>query len=368
MEDEKVEVIREESDSYPCPGCGAEMHYNPADKNMKCEFCGTTDEINFEENPNIKEYSMDKAQEEADTDWGKKLRVLHCESCGAETNIEAEAKAVACPFCGSSHIIKENEKSTRIKPESLIPFTIDKKKAREGFKEWLKGKWLAPNSLKREAKSDKLQGVYIPYWTYDSNTSSNYVAKRGTYYYVTKTVTNDKGETSTERVRKTRWTTVTGNLSKYYDDIMVPGSKNHLGGLLDRADNYNLNSLVKYSPKFLSGFMAERYNMDLKEGWKEGKKIMDSMIKEDIRRKVGGDEFRLVNKDTIFGDVVYKHFLVPVWISNYSYKGKNYQYVVNGQNGRLEGHYPKSPVKIALLVLLGALIAGGIYYYSKYNS
>ena len=37
---------------------------------------------------------------------------------------------------------------------------------------WMKYRWLAPNDLKQLYQSEKLQAVYVPYWTYDANTFS----------------------------------------------------------------------------------------------------------------------------------------------------------------------------------------------------
>ena len=52
----------------------------------------------------------------------------------------------------------------------------------------------------------------------------------------------------------------------------------------------------------------------------------------------------------------FKHILVPVWLLSYLYSRQMYQVVVNGYDGRMAGQYPKSPWKIALLVLLAIIV------------
>lgn len=357
--------LKEESDIYPCSSCGANMHYNPKTEGMYCEFCSSSEEIEKVVFEKVKEYRLDQYKEDEKQNLQEE-RIIHCDNCGAETSVCSDTKAVYCPFCGSSHIIKENQKSGRIMPETIIPFKLDKNSAKENFNKWIKKKWLAPRKLKVEAESEKLQGVYIPYWTYDSDTSTDYVAERGTHYYVSRTVTRN-GKKTTERERRTRWKTVRGHLDKYYDDIMVPASNKHQSDLLDRIDNFNLANLIKYNPKFLSGFMAERYSVNLQDGWIEGQERIDKIMYSDIRREVGGDEFRLTSKNTIHKDVLYKHFLVPLWISNYMYRGKLFQYVINGENGKVEGYYPKSYFKIAGLVILALGIGYLAYKYISQN-
>ena len=47
---------------------------------------------------------------------------------------------------------------------------------------------------------------------------------------------------------------------------------------------------------------------------------------------------------------------MPVWLLTYNFGAKSFQVVVNGVTGRMAGEYPKSPWKIALLVLAAIII------------
>ena len=362
QEEPKIENDKkiEKTENTICPSCGATMHYNPTSQKLHCEFCGSEKDIENEVLEKAKEYDLTDQELEKDTDWGYEHRVMSCKNCGAETNIGKDSISKFCPFCGSPNVVKEDEKETRIKPETVIPFKVDKNACVNSFKTWLAGKWLAPNDLKRLALSDKLQGVYLPYWTFDSDTESHYVAQRGDYYYTTHR--DSKG--NVHRTRHTRWKRVSGDYSKFFDDVMIPASKNHRADFLNKIASYDLNALVPYKADYLLGFLAERYTTDLKEAWIYSQGKIDNMIVQGIRNQVGGDEFRLEQKETSHSQVMFKHFLVPLWISNYSYKGKNYQYVINGQNGSVEGDYPLSPWKVGLLVILGIVV---LYFFAKYS-
>ena len=44
--------------------------------------------------------------------------------------------------------------------------------------------------------------------------------------------------------------------------------------------------------------------------------------------------------------------LLPVWLLNYQYGAKTFRTVVNGFTGSIAGKYPKSWIKIGLLVIV----------------
>jgi len=50
-----------------------------------------------------------------------------------------------------------------------------------------------------------------------------------------------------------------------------------------------------------------------------------------------------------------------VYATAYNFKGKTYSVLINGQNGKIAGQYPKSPLKIALIIIIIAGIIGGIF-------
>ena len=68
--------------------------------------------------------------------------------------------------------------------------------------------------------------------------------------------------------------------------------------------------------------------------------------------KVPGDTQKDLRVDADFSGQTFKHILVPVWLLAYTYGSQNFQVVINGYTGSIAGRYPKSALKIALLVLL----------------
>jgi len=227
--------------------------------------------------------------------------------------------------------------------------------------DWLGSLWFAPNGLNEYArKGRKMNGIYVPYWTFDANTKSRYQGARGTHYYETRTVTRD-GKRRQVRVRKTRWRNVSGRVSRFFDDILVLASKSLPKKYTDGLEPWDLSALEPYKPEYLAGFRAEGYQVELAVGYTEARAYMDRMIRRDVKYDIGGDDQRVRNVDTDISDVTFKHILLPVWLAAYQYRGQTYRFVVNGRTGRVQGERPYSAWKIGFAVLIGlilALIAG----------
>ena len=355
--------------TFPCTGCGAKLSFSPGTKELACEYCGTANPIP-EGGENVEELDFDtylKALE------GKmeveEVEEVRCDKCGAEQSMAGHLFAGHCTFCGAA-IVSKSYASRRIKPKSLVPFQVTRDRAAEAFRRWVRGLWLAPGDLKRYAQKDAgLAGVYLPYWTYDCETASDYAGERGDDYWTTETYTTQdaqgKSVTQTRQVKHTRWTPAAGHVEKFHDDVLVMASKSlppHIAGSVMRFD---LKGLVPYQPQFVSGFQAEAYQVTLREGFPVAKQSIDEAVRALIRRDIGGDQQRIHSVSTRYSGVKFKHVLLPVWISAYRYRDKAYRFLINGQTGEVSGESPKSWWKIAaialgvLVLLILVLVSGG---------
>src|SRR5207244_2751128 len=145
-----------------------------------------------------------------------------------ETTMPPNVTSGICPFCGTS-LVFEGKSSHLIRPEGLLPFKTTQKQAFESFRHWIDSLWFAPSDLKQYARAEgKLAGMYIPCWTYDSNTTSSYTGARGKNYTETETYTtteNGQEVTRTREVQNTDWTDVRGAVSNRFNDVVVVASK-----------------------------------------------------------------------------------------------------------------------------------------------
>ncbi len=359
-----TENINKETSQFPCSSCGAATLFDPESGAMKCDYCGTITEIDNLDDEILEHSFMDAAEHEPKEKWQGETKMVQCENCGGQTILEDSAVADKCQFCGSPHVVSMSE-FRGIKPESLIPFKISRKKVQELFKKWISRKPFAPRALKKEYKGGLINGIYVPYWTYDTDTFSAYTAEAGTYYYVTEHYTvmvNGKPQRQTRQVRKIRWRWVSGTYPRFFDDILVNASNRENADMISRIEPFRTEGLVNYQPGFLSGFAAERYAIDLKQGWQLAKDKATDILRMEITRQINADEVRNLRLKTNYSGVRYRHTLFPVWISSYRYRNKTFRYTVNGQTGRFHGKAPVSVLKVILAVVITLLVIAAAVY------
>jgi LSD1 subclass zinc finger protein len=337
-----------------CTGCGAILEFKPGTKNLHCSYCGAENIIQ-PSTEKIKEINYeDFIKNQFEKEEKVEVVSVRCSACGANLNLEPNISSDQCPYCASNIVVKSGSTSKVIKPKSLIPFAVNKNKAAQSFKTWIHKLWFAPSDLKKRAVNNKITGIYVPYWTYDANTQSDYTGQRGTYYYETQhytTTENGKTVTKTRQVRRTRWTSVAGQVWVNFDDILVIASKSLPGKYTTKLEPWNLNELVPYNDKYLSGFRGESYQVNVVNGLVIAKDIMEPEIRREIHRDIGGDDQRISSMNTSYSNVTFKHILLPIWISSYKYRKKVYRFLINGQTGEVQGERPYSALKITLLVL-----------------
>lgn len=353
-----------------CKDCGAFLKFAPGTHSLTCEFCGALNEIK-KSTEKVEEIDFTKfISEKFAAEEKQNVVTVKCTDCGASTSLKPNVTSDMCPFCGTSLVVTSGSTSTILKPKSLLPFVITQKQGFELFRGWIKKLWFAPSALKKYVNStDKFNGMYIPYWTYDSNTSSSYSGARGTYYYVTEhytTTENGKTVHKTRQVRKIRWTSVSGHVSNNFDDVLVLASKSLPLKYTEKLEPWDLKNLVPYDDKFLSGFRTESYQVDVKEGFETAKVKMDVIIREAVKRDIGGDEQRIYSVTTNYSDTTFKHVLLPLWISSYRYKNKVYRFLVNARTGEVQGERPWSAWKIIFFSLACVAIVAGVVILISY--
>jgi len=345
------------------------MSFDAGDQGMVCPFCEHKLTIAADEGGrSIVEHDLEKGLTGAveQLGLGTKVRSSKCKECAATVTFPENMTATSCDFCGSSQVMDQEENRKLIRPESVLPFKVDRKAASARFKGWLKGLWFRPSDLKARAQVTQINGVYVPYWTFDSIVDSDWTAEAGYYYYVTEEYTeeDDQGNqvTKTREVRRTRWEPAWGGRSDAYDDLLVAASKGLPEDLVRRIRSFDTGALKPYDPAFLAGWKAEEYSIPLNEAWAQAVVEMESSQRSRCASDVPGDTHRGLNVTNRFSDETFKHVLLPIWISAYRYGGKVFRFLVNGQTGEVVGKAPYSWMKISLFIA-GLIGGAGLAYW-----
>ncbi|HRO11298.1 primosomal protein N' (replication factor Y) - superfamily II helicase, partial [Amaricoccus sp.] len=340
---------------FPCPSCGSDLRFDPDTDGLKCPHCGHQEPVPAPRRP-IPELDL-RAVEQGTLPPAEmqEARFARCPNCGAEVELGRDAHARECPFCATP-IVTDTGPQRQIKPQAQLPFLLSEAKARAAMNHWLGRLWFAPNDLKQYARAERaMQGIYVPYWTYDAETRTQYSGQRGTVYYESRPVTvtvNGRRQTQMQQVARIRWQPVRGRVARDFDDVLVLGAKSLPKRFTDALAPWDLSVLSPYEPKFLAGFRAEGYTVPVEAGYEEARAIMNAVIERDVRADIGGDQQRIGDLRTEVGALTFKHVLLPVWLAAYRYRGRSFRFVVNGRTGTVEGERPWSTVKIAIAVAI----------------
>ncbi|MFO0839006.1 MAG: hypothetical protein U1D55_10815 [Phycisphaerae bacterium] len=348
---------------FPCAQCGAKLDFQPGTQVLKCPYCAHENPIASDDGA-VEEHDYEAELrdllEQADV---REHTLLRCDACAAQVEPPPNVTSLPCPFCGSNLVASPPRR--QIKPHAVLPFAIDRARADELFRTWIRSLWFAPNKLRRYAREEqRLQGVYTPYWTFDCRALSRYTGQRGDDYWVTQTYTtmvNGRPQAQTRQVRRTRWTPVGGQVQNTFDDILVIAGESLPLKYAERLEPWDLDKLAPYRDEYLSGFGAQSYSVELPAGFSTAKEKMKPDIEATIRGDIGGDHQQIDSVQSRYMDISFKHLLLPVWISAYGYRGRVFRFLINARTGEVQGERPYSAAKIAglvglILVGLGAAI------------
>lgn len=344
---------------FPCGQCGGKIVFQPGTATLTCPYCGHANAIP-QSAQDIEELDLESVL--AGLAAGEETierQTVHCSECNGETTLPPNVTAAPCAYCGSD-IVATAKSQKLIKPKALLPFRITREQARAAFRGWVAGLWFAPNRLKRFARMDtRLSGLYVPYWTYDANTTSWYTGQRGDYYYRTETYTDSNGSTRTRQVREVRWTPTSGVVWVRFDDLSVLASDSLPKAIANKLEPWDLENLEPYQDEYLSGFQAESYHIGLADGFEIAKGVMDGPIRASVRADMGGNEQRIHTLRTQYADLTFKHILLPIWLNSYRYGDRVFRFLVNARTGEVQGERPWSVWKIvaAALAVAAAIVA-----------
>ena len=338
------------------------MAWDPGQGQLKCTACGNLQSVE-PSTASTGEHSFDEALAHRQQITPAALEVK-CDGCGAVFTFEPPQVAGTCPFCAARIVTQPKAASPMVAPNALLPFKIPLDGSRNLVRGWIGSLWFAPNALRQMALVDALQGVYLPFWSYSASTSTRYVGERGDRYTEMVTTTNAQGQRVQQPVVRVRWSGAQGDVEGPFRDVLVVATK-VVDARVTALEPWDLESLTAYEPAYLSGFQAQRYQVELPEGFELAKAQVKPTIEGWIRRDIGGDEQRIHRMDTRYRDVAFRHLLLPVWIGAYRFHHRVFQIAVNARTGEVQGDRPYSSIKITLLVVVILVVMVAIAQMSK---
>lgn len=353
------------SQKLACPSCGGETQWNPAKQALVCPFCGATSpvqtQVAADGRQTVEEHDLAAALRGIPDErrgWQAEKITVRCQTCQAISVFEPARVSQRCDFCGATALVPYAEIKEAFRPESLLPMKLAETQIRDRIRAWYRSRWFAPNKLRDRALTDTVKGIYIPYWTFDARAHANWTADSGYHYYVSESYRDANGKTQTRQVQKTRWVPSAGAVDHFFDDELVPASRGVQEEMLRGVEPFPTRNLVPYDPSFLSGWVVERYQIDLLAAARRSREQMEQKLSGLCEAQIPGDTHRNLRVQSQYVQQTFKHILVPIWLLTYDFGARAYQVVINGYTGQIVGRYPKSWIKITLFILMLAAILG----------
>ena len=334
---------------YKCPNCGGNILYSPS-AGFECESCGSVFEKSVldeymehlnaaaggqegeegapQAKPDSENYDWSSGVSGGQVDAGK---LYKCQSCGAEIVGESTTVSSACPYCGSPVVMKEMATGIN-KPDFIIPFKIDKTQAGEALKTLYKGKHFIPKAFRLTNKIKEIQPVYVPFWLFDCD------AKASCTFDATRVAT---WEDKNYRYTKTDHFTALRDGNMSFSKVPVDGSFKMDDAYMDSIEPFDYSGLLDFDPAYLSGYAANKYDMDAKACFPRAQERIKGSIQRELASTViGYTGVTPVSTQIDASNGTYHYALMPVYMVTTKYAGELYTFAVNGQTGKVTGKIP----------------------------
>ena len=356
---EPDETVVDEAINYTCPNCGANIAYDISAGGIACEYCGYVASVRAEnvgKGADEFEFTLQTVSQSMHG-WGVERQVLHCESCGGELSLEPGSITSTCPFCASNQVNITRSLEEELRPRFLVPFKISRDQAGQLAREWLGKGWFRPRELNPNAILGKFNGIYLPFWTFDTTIFARWEAQVGHE----KTVRHYNAQQKRWETRtKIEWRWEDGQVEFDVDDLLISGSNskqvNHQ--YLEEIKPYQMRDLVTYEPDFLAGWQAQAYQTTLTDAWDKAKGIIREQAKDACHQDIPTHHVRNFSMNADFADESWRYILLPVYLATYKFENDPYQLILNGQTGAIAGQKPVTWWKVWLAI--AAFLAPGM--------
>ena len=348
----KFEKMSELKD-FKCPNCGGRLEFDAQTQKLKCPYCdGTFDPEVFNEGDN---YTVSSEKWEDDD-----IVVYTCKSCGGTIMADRDTAASSCPYCGNPVVMTSNV-SGIYKPKKVIPFLLDKKQAKERYKNFLKGKVLLPDAFKNEAVIDEMKGIYVPYWLFGGKANARmwFDATRVRHWNEGEYMCTETGYYKVFRSGSVRFADVPVDASGKIDDLLT-----------ESIEPFDIKEAKEFSENYLAGYYADKYSVSAEESrQKANSRIANSTTSLFASTTRMYDSCAPSSSSISISDGRQDYVMYPVWLLNIKYGSKLYTFAMNGQTGKFVGELPIDRGKlgrIAISVFLGVTAAMTALQYLLY--
>ena len=324
---------------FKCPCCDGAIEFDASQQKMACPFCGSEFDMETLAAYDAELKEMPREDMSWDTEAGSQwqpgeeagLRVYCCQSCGGEIVADETTGATECPFCGNP-VVMTGQFAGNLRPDLVIPFQVDKKAAKAALQKHYKGKVLLPKVFKDQNHIEEIKGLYVPVWLFDTDADAHvrYRATRlrtwsdSQYHY-----------TETSYYSLTR----AGGIA--FESVPVDGSTKMDDAMMESIEPFDVRKGVDFQTAYLAGYLADKYDVDAQTSIQRANaRIRQSTQDAFASTVMGYTTVTPLTTNICLNNGRTRYALLPVWLLNTKWNGKNFSFAVNGQTGKVAGDLP----------------------------
>lgn len=300
------------------------MAFSPDGATLVCDYCTRQNPLGTGSGAeNEKDFIVAMATMKG---HGKPLQeqVFHCNGCGAEFILPPNQISSNCAYCDSPHVVNLEKTNDLIAPNSILPFAFDQKRATRMLIDWVEG-----NNIKPEKKVDLPRGIYLPMWTFDIGGFVDYTGEMFEY---------DEDDFDNRRNRKT--TRVNDKYPVIVNDLALPASRKLSQVFMKLIPAFDLSALKEYDPRYLASWVAEVYDVPMADASLDARSYAFTEVKKQLPYKIKGVKIISTSSANMLVES-FKLALLPVWMTELPFDGREHIVLINGQNGMVESDLPE---------------------------
>jgi len=313
------------ADRFVCPTCGGRMVYSPDGASLVCEYCKRRQTLGVAAPAGNEDFFVAMAN---GSGFRKTLSIktFRCQGCGANFILPPDQLSATCAYCGSAHVIALDRVSELVAPDAILPLAFDPPHAAR-----LLAGWLEAHNIRPDGNLPTPRGLYLPVWAFDLLGNIPWNGRV---------------------LRNKREVPVSGEYPVQVSDIRIPGSHKLAALLVKFVAEYNLSAAPAYDPRYLSGWLAEVYQVAMSDAALDARQAAVEQVQVAIRGEFG-NVLGLNYSSSSISITSFRLILLPVWTASYTTASRTWRVLINGQNGTVHTDAPLQGLKGWLENLIG---------------
>lgn len=265
--------------------------------------------------------------------------VIQCDACGGSVVYDAGHEAARCLFCGSVAVRPDELGEPIPTPEVAIPFEVSEHRATAAFRRWATSSWWYPKEL-RDLKIE-LSALMLPAWRFDGEVETHWA---GLVSAATKSGKRPRSGVAHWRAR-----------------TMVPASV----GLTE----VELHALQPFDERLARAFSDEEQGVPYEVpalSETGARPVAHARLDAEHLREIASREgLKRCRGSSCIEFSAGRLLMLPIFVGSFRYRDLPWRFVINAQTGAITGKPPLDRLKITLVALLAAVVAGLWLWWSR---